>query len=209
MWLVVALLSLTVAGCATRPLPPAQHGLDYRERAESQTKDGLRVSASVLSADESHSVYGVPLADAGIQPVWLEVENGHDVAYWLLSPGLDPHFFPPSEAADIFAVDGERTALEQVCQDLAFRNPVPPGRTVSGFVLARLGFVWARGADGDFRPADAVAGGRFPTDGLRAVMFFAARPLKLSETEIVDWIPALQLREAQAEAEALPAAREP
>ena len=29
-----------------------------------------------------------------IQPVWIEVENHEDRAYYLLSPGLDPNFFP-------------------------------------------------------------------------------------------------------------------
>ena len=53
-------------------------------------------------------VYGVPLATKGIQPVWIEVENHDDIAYWLLSPGLDPDFFPASEAADAFAGDSSK-----------------------------------------------------------------------------------------------------
>jgi hypothetical protein len=73
-----------------------------------------------------------------MQPVWVEVENQEDSAYWLMSPGVDPHFFPPSEAADVFAVDRERTAIERTFRELAFRNPVPPGTTGSGFVLTNL-----------------------------------------------------------------------
>lgn len=115
--------------------------LDYKSRATPRSNGGVVVSASVLSADESRDVYGVPLAKKGIQPVWVEVENGDDIAYWLLSPGLDPNFFPASEVADAFATTHEnetQEVLEQRFGDLAFRNPVPPGATVSGFVLTNL-----------------------------------------------------------------------
>ena len=48
-------------------------------------------------------MYGARLADKMIQPVWVEVKNDEDVPYWLLFPGLDPSFFPASEAAEMVA----------------------------------------------------------------------------------------------------------
>jgi hypothetical protein len=96
------------------------------------------VSTSVLSADESLALYGVPLAKKGIQPVWIEVENRDAVAYWLMLPGLDPYFFPASEAADVFATGQQRDEIARRFRALAFRNPVPAGVTVSGFVLTNL-----------------------------------------------------------------------
>ncbi len=134
-------IALTLVGCATIGPESEIEKLDYRSRAASRSDGAVLVSASVLSADESRDVYGVPLADKGIQPVWIEVENGDDAAYWLLSPGLDPNFFPPSEAAEAFATRHENETsdvLEQRFSALAFRNPVPPGKTASGFVLTNL-----------------------------------------------------------------------
>jgi hypothetical protein len=133
-----AVLTFALSGCASVEPQSEPADLDYRSRATSRSEGGVRVSTSVLSADESLAVYGVPLAEHGIQPVWIEVENRDDITYWLLSPGLDPSFFPPSEAVDIFVAQGQAVALKQRFQDLAFRNPVPPGRTVSGFVLTNL-----------------------------------------------------------------------
>ena len=134
-------IALTLAGCASyQPLTETE-ALDYKSRATSRSDGGVIVSASVLSADESRDLYGVPLAKKGIQPVWIEVENGDDIAYWLLSPGLDPDFFPASEAAEAFATSHEsetREVLEQRFEALAFRNPIPPGKTVSGFILVNL-----------------------------------------------------------------------
>ena len=153
--LACAFLVYGLGGCASKPTQPATHKLGYQSRAVSRSEGGVRVSASVLSADESLAVYGVPLANRQIQPVWIEVENHDDVAYWLMSPGLDPNFFPPTEAADAFASAGQGNAIEQTFKDLAFHNPVPAGGTVSGFVLTNLD----EGAK--MVQVDLVASGRF------------------------------------------------
>lgn len=134
--LLVALVAASTVALAQDPAAP-----DYRTRAITRSDGPVRVSASVLSADESLAVYGAPLAERGIQPVWIEVENKGDDALWLLSPGLDPDFFPPSEAAEAFAGRPKRAqagGFETAFRALAFHSPVPPGTTVSGFVLTNL-----------------------------------------------------------------------
>jgi hypothetical protein len=134
---VAALFALF--GCAS-PQQSTTSQTDYKSRAVTRTDGGLRVSAASLSAEESDAVYGAPLAKQRIQPVWIEVENREDRAYYLLSPGLDPHFYPASEAAEAMAQgDADKLAgLDRHFRGLAFRNPVPPGATVSGFVLTNL-----------------------------------------------------------------------
>jgi hypothetical protein len=135
------LIVITIIGCASKgPLFEIEK-LDYKSRVVTRSDGAVLVSASVLSASESRDIYGVPLAKKGIQPIWIEVENGDDVAYWLMSPGIDPNFYPASEAVDAFITKHEnetREVLEQHFESLAFRNPIPPGKTVSGFVLVNL-----------------------------------------------------------------------
>ena len=136
---VVMVSSLT--GCASTGTLQGADTTEYKERLLTDADGAVRVSTSVLSASESLSIYGADLAKKGIQPVWIEVENHDDTTYWLLSPGLDPNFFPASEAADAFAPDiHSRTHREfdQHFQQLAFKNPVTPGSTVSGFILSNL-----------------------------------------------------------------------
>jgi hypothetical protein len=41
-------------------------------------------------------------------------------------------------------------------------------------------------------------GARYFTDGLRAVMFFATRPLSLSDLKILDWVPFANFQEPAA-----------
>ena len=78
-------IALTLAGCASTVIWREADTKDYKERLQTQTDGGVRVSSSVLSASESEAIYGAPLADKGIQPVWIEVENHDDTPYWLLS----------------------------------------------------------------------------------------------------------------------------
>ena len=135
--LVVTLIALLLAACVSTGPLPEDEAKDYKARLTTRSDGGLTIATSVLSDTESETVYGVPLAEKGIQPVWIVVENHDDIAYWLLSPGLDPNFFPASEAADAFAGDSRKNnrKLTQRFEQRAFKNPVPPGGTVSGFVL--------------------------------------------------------------------------
>ena len=137
---VLLAITLTLTGCASKGPLPWLETTDYRERLQTQTEGGVRVSTSVLSASESQTLYGVPLARKGIQPVWIEVQNHDDTPYWFMSLGLDPYYIPASEAADAFTGNNVDTyhELTQRFQQLAFQNPVLPGTTVSGFILTNL-----------------------------------------------------------------------
>ncbi len=133
---VLALLAGTPSVAQT-----SEARLGFLSRAASRTDQDVQVSVAVLSDIESEALYGAPLADKSIQPVWVKVENKGDRAYWLLSPGLDPSFFPASEAAEAIALDdpgADLDALDRRFRELAFKNPVLPGATVSGFVLTNL-----------------------------------------------------------------------
>lgn len=138
--LAAIVIALALCGCAAVTLPNPD-GISYKSRAVSRSEGGLHVSAVVLSDEESAAVYGVPLASKGIQPVWIEVQDNDTASYFLMSPGLDPNFFPASEAAEAFDegdVHGGNVELDRRFRALAFHNPILPGQTVSGYVLTNL-----------------------------------------------------------------------
>jgi uncharacterized protein YceK len=141
MMLLSVIVMLFFTGCASTDYQLKSEALDYKARAETRSNGGVIVSASALSVDEGHDVYGITLARKNIQAVWIEVENGDEETYWLLFPGVDPNFYPASEVAEAFATtheDETEEVLEQRFAALAFRNPIPPGKKVSGFVLTHL-----------------------------------------------------------------------
>src|SRR4051812_19067670 len=138
--LATVVIAFGLCGCTAATLPGADE-LGYKSRAVTRSEGGLHVAAAVLSDEESAAVYGVPLASKGIQPVWIQVQDNDTDSYFLMSPGLDPNFFPASEAAEAFDdrdKHGANVELERRFRALAFRNPILPGQTVSGYVLTNL-----------------------------------------------------------------------
>jgi len=64
--------------------------------------------------------------------------------------------------------------------------------------LDKLAFVTGAGATAAVEQRRSLGGASYHTDGLRAVMFLSTRPLSLSDVELLDWHPALKLREIKA-----------
>ncbi len=66
--------------------------------------------------------------------------------------------------------------------------------------LAQLGYVGGVGAVSKTLQESPDSEIHYYTDGLRAVLFFVTRPLAMSDIKILDWVPYLQQREAEATA---------
>jgi hypothetical protein len=147
---VFVLFLLLLNGCTT--YPQQSESLDYRARAETQTKGLIRVTAVVLSPQESEKSFGVPLAKKGVQPVWLEIENQNDKEMYLMALSIDPDYFAPSEVAWMFRsyqqdslydeddMDNIVSPEESIDMFLDKHVPVviPPNSTVSGYVYTNL-----------------------------------------------------------------------
>ena len=97
------------------------------------------VSTTILSDEQAFKLYGVDLADVGLQAVWLRIENRTDRAQWLLVSALDPNYFPPDEAAVLFHAglsDEGEEAVTRHFRKLAIPLKTPAGAINEGYVLA-------------------------------------------------------------------------
>ena len=137
----VVLVAVTAfMGCAHyRPQPMAS--VPFLQRAATQTRGDIRVTVAVPSDEESSRLFGVPLADEGIQPVWLQVENGTDRPYWFLPLSLDPGYFTPLEAANRvrYRFSAKANAEMQAhFLDSAVPPYVAPKERIAGWVFTNL-----------------------------------------------------------------------
>jgi hypothetical protein len=136
--LVIGLLILALTGCASWQLPAEFDDSALRARADSQQLRGVKLSAAVLSSEDSQQMFGVRVNDKEVQPVWIEVENNTDRALWLLRSGTDPDLFSPLEVAWSFhtAFAGESNSrLDEHFGSLGFQNPISPGSKQSGILF--------------------------------------------------------------------------
>lgn len=141
---VVALVCVVaLLGCAPRSYaPPTIESVGITHRAHHQTEDDLTVRVSVPGADETEALFGLPLYDRGIQPVWIEVENASEQRVRFAPVGIDPIYFSPHEVAYMhktrYKGDGF-TEMERYFADTAMDRWIWPGETRSGFVYTHLG----------------------------------------------------------------------
>jgi hypothetical protein len=87
---LIILCCILISGCATY-VPPKPGPTEFQSRVETQRIGGVRVSAVILGAEESRQIFGSPLAQKNIQPIWLEVENQTDQEYVLLDIASSGH----------------------------------------------------------------------------------------------------------------------
>ncbi|MGO4549606.1 LssY C-terminal domain-containing protein [Lysobacter sp. 2RAF19] len=132
-------LSLALVGCAMWQAPPGVDDAALRARATTATaRENVRVSAVVVGAQTSRQMFGPDIEKANVEPIWIEVENRSAQPLWLLRSGTDPDYFSPLEVAwsmhRAFA-GGTNARIDQIVQDAAFVNPVPPGATHAGIIF--------------------------------------------------------------------------
>ncbi len=136
---LAVLLALLLCGCATYSRP-REVSLEFKECAETQSDNEVRVSAVLLSAAESSQFFNATMTSNGIQPIWLEIENGSDERLILTPLGLDPDYFGPGEAAYRTRRFGEQQSNDKLRYFLENHIPlrIPAQTTVSGFAYTNF-----------------------------------------------------------------------
>jgi hypothetical protein len=132
--------SLTLYGCASfNPRPIDQ--VPFKERAQTQSENNVRVTAAVLSAEETKAVFDLDLYKKGIQPIWIEIENNDEERVWFAPVGVDREYFSPLEVAYMHhrAFSKETNyKMDKYLHDHGIRGNIAPGRVRSGFVFTYL-----------------------------------------------------------------------
>jgi len=137
--LAAILLSLMLTACSVAPYRyESLDNFNIEQRAVTQEQGVIRVSAAVPGKDEAEGIFGVPIYDRGIQPVWLEITNHGDERARVALTSVDPEYFAPLEVAYMhrkrFSKQGWLD-MEQHLYSNALPRQIGPGQTVSGFVF--------------------------------------------------------------------------
>jgi hypothetical protein len=138
VWITFALI--TMGSCATYE-PVSLNEVPFRDRAVTLVDNDVRVSAVVLSEDETELIFAADLYARGIQPIWLEIENNEEFTVRFLAAGLDPEYFAPLEASYISRFRWAKYANEQKDEhylSMALGEHIQAGTTRSGFVFSHL-----------------------------------------------------------------------
>ena len=144
--IAAVLVASSLAGCATRPVfsdAATASGDDaipmHLGRVQTQTQDGVTVQLVIPTDEQVAGHFGVPLAQFGIQPIWMRIENAGSATYWILPISIDPDYFTADEAAllateDMNAEDDAR--VTEIFRQSALPFVLAPGSVHEGYVYA-------------------------------------------------------------------------
>ena len=131
--------ALLLSGCATQSYHyESTKSYPIRDRAVSETKGKITISASVPGEDEAQAIFGIPIYDRGIQPVWLNIENNSEARVRFAPTGVDPGYFSPLEVAYMHRKGFTKEALRQMDERFyrsAMPRHIPAGESRSGYVF--------------------------------------------------------------------------
>jgi len=103
--IIIFLLYIVLISCGggfkDYPATPIEQ-VDFLSHAETKTENGITVTTSVLTSEETDKIFGVNLFSKGIQPVWIDITNNTDIEYVFLPISIDPDYFAPNEVAYLF-----------------------------------------------------------------------------------------------------------
>ncbi len=131
-------------------------------------------------------------AQAGAPSTWMRLWlapvrfEGRSVFIVQVGRPAGGRFVPRNGAAIVLHEDVDE-ARNLLIQDMMYSGG-----------LDKLGFATGVGPASPTQPRTTLGGTRYHTDGLRAVLFLATRPLSLSDVEFLDWAPYLGLHDDSA-----------
>jgi hypothetical protein len=138
--LLLSLLLVLTSGCATFQPKPFEEAR-YLTHAVTKSDDDVRVTADVLTQEETLEAFGVDFVGKGIQPIWIEIQNRGKDPYWFVPHRLDPEYYSAMEAANIGYGSRSSEATKKIYEhfyDVRMTRYIPPGETRKGFVFTKF-----------------------------------------------------------------------
>ena len=89
--LILLLLILVSCGGGFKNYPSTPiDEVDFLSHTKTKTENGITVTTSVLTQEETDKIFGVNLFSKGIQPVWLDITNNTEsTSHWWASACAD------------------------------------------------------------------------------------------------------------------------
>jgi len=132
------LLAFMLAACSTASYKHESFdNFGVKQRAVAQEQGAIRVRASVPGTVEAEKIFGIPIYERGIQPVWLEITNNSAGRARFVLISVDKEYFSPLEVAYMhkkrFSKQGWMD-MEEYLYETAMPRIIAAGETGSGFV---------------------------------------------------------------------------
>jgi len=89
--IVSPIVLLTLTGCATIQEPLKKDRKTFMQRAQTKRQLHLEVTVAMPSDSETEDIFGLPLSEKGIQPIWIRIKNYEGSPHMFLPALVDPN----------------------------------------------------------------------------------------------------------------------
>ena len=136
------MLVFVLLSCSTAPYRYQSFEITaLSTQARSQSEGNVSVTAAVPGRDQAEAIFGFPIYDRGIQPVWLSISNNSPRRIRYAHTGTDRDYFSPLEVAYMHRKGYSKEArseMEHRLHEMGMPRHIEAGETATGFVFTHV-----------------------------------------------------------------------
>ena len=135
--IVTQLVLSTLFGCATSSESLKKESVPFMQRAQTKRQAHLEVTVAMPSANEAEEIFGAPLSEKEVQPIWIRIKNYSNSPHMFLPLLVDQNYYPPYEIFYKFKQSKNQDWYAELKQK-SIHQFIEPFGEISGFVFTNL-----------------------------------------------------------------------
>ena len=135
--LVSKLVLLSLVCCTTTREPLIKARETFMQRAQTKRQLHLEVTVAMPSDSETEDIFGLPLSEKGIQPIWIRIKNYEKSPHMFLPLLVDHNHYPPYEVVYKFKHSQNQDWYAEIKQK-SIHHFIEPFGEISGYIFTNL-----------------------------------------------------------------------
>jgi len=107
------------------------------QRAQTKRQGHVEVTVAIPSEIEAEDLFGAPLGEKGIQPIWIRIKNYDDSPYMFLPLLVDQNYYPPYEVAYKFKQSKDQDWYAEIKQK-SIHHFIEPSGEIAGYIFTNM-----------------------------------------------------------------------
>ena len=131
------LMLLNLLGCGTTREPLQKTRKTYMQLAQTKRQAHLEVTVAMPNASETEEIFGAPLSEKDIQPIWIRIKNYDNSPHMFLPLLVDQNYYPPYEVVYKFKHSHNEDWYAEIKQK-SIHHFIEPNGEISGYIFTNM-----------------------------------------------------------------------
>lgn len=131
------LVLLSLVGCTTTREPLKKARGTFMQMAETKRQAHLEITVAMPSDSEAEEIFGLPLSEKEIQPIWIRIKNYEGSPHMFLPLLVDQNYYPPYEVLYKFKHLENQDWYSEI-KEKSIHHFIEPYGEISGYIFTNL-----------------------------------------------------------------------